>query len=144
MTDHALGLLFDFSEWTRERAQRRQFLFQTGRIRVELQYGFERGKRHLVHAQSALHRVFLDALYELLAPDYEPSLRSAEKFVAAEGDDIGAVRKRFARRRLVRESVFLQIDEHAAAQVHNERHSTFTGELRQIRFSDRRRKPLYR
>ena len=71
---------------------------------------------------------------EILAPDDEPRLRSAEQLVAAERDDVGAVRERFARRRLVRQAVVLEIDEHAAAEIDDERHAVLVRERRELGF----------
>ena len=118
---HALRLLLDVCGAAREPAQRRQLALQALGIRVELQDRFERGERHLVDAQRALHRILADARDELLAPDDEARLRAAEELVAAERDDVRAVRERFARRRLVRQAVVLEIDEHAAAEIDDER-----------------------
>ena len=41
----------------------------------------------LVHAQGAEHRVAADALHQRGVARYDPRLRTAEQFVAAEADD---------------------------------------------------------
>ena len=76
---------------------------------------------------------------QVLAPDDQPGLRAAEQLVAAEGDDVGAVRERFARRRLVRQAVVLEIDQHAAAEIDDERQLVLVRELRELRFGHRSR-----
>ncbi len=83
----------DVGRRAREQAQRRQALRQPLRLAIEPQHRFERGQRHLVHAQRALQvDCVLIFSIELGAPDDDAGLRPAEQLVAAEGDEIGAVR----------------------------------------------------
>ena len=56
-----------------------------------------------------------------LRPTIEARLRPAQQLVAAEGDDVGAGGERLARRRLVRQAVVLEVHQHAAAEIGDER-----------------------
>src|SRR6516165_7262021 len=64
--------------------------------------------------------------------DDEPRLRAAQQLVAAEGDEIGSLRQRLRRSRLVRQTPAFEIDQRAAAEVLDKRYSVLAGECGEL------------
>src|SRR6185503_2690083 len=99
---------------------RRQALREAFRIAVELQDGFERSQRDFPDPQRALERIFLQLRDQVAPPDEDAGLRAAQQLVAAEGDQVRALRDRLLRQGLARQAEFREVDEAAAPEVDDE------------------------
>ena len=96
-------------------------------VEVQRERSLQRCDRELVRTQSALERVAAQTLDEVGAADDDPGLRPAQQLVAREADEIRARAEALARGRLAG-----QLDEHARAEVVDERDSVAPRRLREL------------
>ena len=101
-------------------------------VGIEPQHRLERRQPDLVEPQRALQRVAGEPRDQLGAADDEPGLRAAEQFVAAEGDEVGALRQRFGDGRLVRQAPALEVDQRAAAEILDKRNRRARAPARRV------------
>ncbi len=104
----------DFVRARANHAKSRNFVERAAKICVERD--FECGDGELIHAQSAEERIAADAFDEFALAGDDAGLRAAEKFVAAEADDVDAGVGAGARDRLI-DSAGGEIGEAAGAEV---------------------------
>ena len=115
-----------------QQAERRQPLREAIGIGVEPQHGGQRRNRHLVHAERTLHRIALDLGDQIGAADDDAGLRPAQQLVAAERYQVGTRFERVAGRRLVWQSILLEVDQRAAAEIDHERERVVMTKCRQL------------
>lgn len=113
----ALGLSLDLGLAAGQQAQAGQAFGQAVGVAVQCQHRFKGCEGDLVDAQGSLERVFLDPGDQVLAANDDPCLRPAQQFVAAEGDDIGAISQGLAHRRFGGQAPAGKVEQAAAAEV---------------------------
>ena len=133
----AFGTVADIVNGPGQQPQHRQALAQSVRIQVEAQDGIERRNDHLVVAQGPLHRVLLDFGDQIGAPGDDARLRSAQQFVAAEGDQVGALFQGILWCRFIGQAIGAEVDQCAAAQIDNKGQAVFPGQGRHVLFRHR-------
>ena len=122
----------DFTRRPNEHSQRRQAFGQAIGIGIQAQHCLEPCEADLVEAQCPLQRVAGEPRDQIRAADDEPRLRSAEQFVAAEGNKIGSLRQRLSRGRLVRQAPAAEIDQRPAAEIFDKGYFMLASECGEI------------